>query len=198
MKPTKTMIDRFLGLKIPDDFNPDGGVSFTPSPSGVWPTGTNLFTAEQTRRMLDYVLEDPDHDDFLRDHDAAVLFERAAYHLSRIMLAYERRVRTGLTPEQIEKRPWECAEYVAAATFLRRAWKDAPAAVNGFVGFAWLIETDDPLGHTQYYCGPGEWCDNPNHAMKFTSEDAARNADHWREMQYTGNLRIAEHEWVAR
>ena len=66
-----------------------------------------------------------------------------------------------------------------------------------FVGVAWLIETDDPHGNNLYYCGPGDWCSNPNHAMRFVSEQCAVNSEHWREMQYPGNLRIAEHEWVS-
>ncbi len=49
-------------------------------------------------------------------------FERAAHHLMQVMQAYERRVRTDCTPAEIEKRPWECAEYVAAADFLRKVW----------------------------------------------------------------------------
>jgi hypothetical protein len=47
--------------------------------------------------------------------------ERTAYCLMRMMQAYERRVRSDCTTqEQIDKRPWECAEYVEAAALLRR------------------------------------------------------------------------------
>lgn len=53
----KTAVDRFLGWKLPQDFSPDCGISFTPlrHPNG-WPTGTNLFTADQARRMFEHVL----------------------------------------------------------------------------------------------------------------------------------------------
>lgn len=65
-----------------------------------------------------------------------------------------------------------------------------------FVGIAWLIETNNPVDTTLYYCGPGDWCSNPNHAMKWPSEESAQNSETWTQMQYPGNMRIAEHEWV--
>lgn len=54
---TDEMVSRFLGWRLPDDFLPDCGVSFKPlgHPNG-WPTGTNLFTADQARAMLEHVL----------------------------------------------------------------------------------------------------------------------------------------------
>lgn len=60
---TAYMAQRFLGWKLPDDFNPDGGVSFdrqwngAPRPAHVWPVGTNLFTATQAEAMVAYMLE---------------------------------------------------------------------------------------------------------------------------------------------
>lgn len=55
------MVNRFLCWKLPDDFAPDAGVSFTPGPHQSpgnlhWPVGTNLLTAVQARAMLEYVL----------------------------------------------------------------------------------------------------------------------------------------------
>lgn len=48
-----------------------------------------------------------------------VAIERGAYVLAQMMQAYERRIRSECTSqEQIDKRPWECAEYVAAASYL--------------------------------------------------------------------------------
>jgi hypothetical protein len=47
-------VDRFLCWKLPADFAPDCGITFT-SPIGCWPTGTNLFTADQAEAMLNYV-----------------------------------------------------------------------------------------------------------------------------------------------
>lgn len=64
MKPTKEMIDRFLSWKLPEDFNPDGGISFEPleymgSPQHPYkhePTGTNLLDWNQAKEMLEFVL----------------------------------------------------------------------------------------------------------------------------------------------
>ena len=64
---TKSMIDamvsRFLSWKLPKDFMPDAGVGFTPHPiqqhdGPHWPTGTNLFHAEQAREMIEHMLGD--------------------------------------------------------------------------------------------------------------------------------------------
>ena len=58
------MVDRFLGWKLPKDFAPDAGVSFTPTkPDGYdmpgwWPVGTNLLTADQAREMVKHMLAD--------------------------------------------------------------------------------------------------------------------------------------------
>lgn len=53
----KTMVDRFLGWRLPDDFAPDCGISFTPlgHPNG-WPVGTNLLTAAQAEAMFRHAL----------------------------------------------------------------------------------------------------------------------------------------------
>ena len=58
----KKMVDRFLGWKLPEDFNPDGGISFEKT-SGIYryeriPVGTNLFTATQAEEMVRYILGD--------------------------------------------------------------------------------------------------------------------------------------------
>ena len=57
------MVDRFLAWPLPDDFGPDGGISFKNEPDGrgfipSWPVGTNLFTATQARQMFEHVLKD--------------------------------------------------------------------------------------------------------------------------------------------
>lgn len=49
----KTMVDRFLGWRLPKDFAPDGGISF--KESAWWPTGTNLLHAGQAKEMFEYV-----------------------------------------------------------------------------------------------------------------------------------------------
>ena len=57
-RQTKELVDRFLAWPLPRDFGPDAGIAFTPSthPHG-WPTGTNLFTADQARAMLNYLFD---------------------------------------------------------------------------------------------------------------------------------------------
>lgn len=53
------MVANFLSWKLPSDFSPDCGISFTPpsKPSdeclyAPWPTGTNLLNAKQARDMV--------------------------------------------------------------------------------------------------------------------------------------------------
>ena len=49
--------------------------------------------------------------------------DRGCYVIMELMQAYERRVRSDCTTqEQIDKRPWECAEYIKAADYLRAVW----------------------------------------------------------------------------
>lgn len=69
MEVTEEMVTRFLGWKLPKDFAPDAGITFTPEynvefnakqgfpPSRHEPNGTNLLTATQARAMLEYVLD---------------------------------------------------------------------------------------------------------------------------------------------
>ena len=56
-KVTDEMVSRFLSWPLPQDFYPDCYVAFDreKAVAGSWPTGTNLFTAEQARRMLEHV-----------------------------------------------------------------------------------------------------------------------------------------------
>jgi hypothetical protein len=60
----KHMVDRFLSWKLPENFNPDGGISFkaaynehTAHPAKHEPSGTNLFGATQATAMVRYMLE---------------------------------------------------------------------------------------------------------------------------------------------
>ena len=66
MKPNQIthMVDRFLSWKLPENFNPDGGISFqrmfnenTPWPRKAEPVGTNLFDAQQAEAMVRHMLE---------------------------------------------------------------------------------------------------------------------------------------------
>ncbi len=57
------MVDRFLSWKLPKNFNPDAGISFTPKYNVGTPyerehepMGTNLFDAEQTKSMVAVML----------------------------------------------------------------------------------------------------------------------------------------------
>lgn len=63
MNVTDDMVSRFLCWKLPQDFGPDCGISFTKfHPNGTThfePTGTNLLTAVQARAMLQHVLSEP-------------------------------------------------------------------------------------------------------------------------------------------
>ena len=61
----KQITDRFLGLKLPEDFSPDAGISFkrdfnegTKYPMKHEPTGTNLFDYFQAEKMVRYILGD--------------------------------------------------------------------------------------------------------------------------------------------
>jgi hypothetical protein len=56
-------VDKFLPWKLPQHFHPDSFISFDGSKHDTWggypnswPTGTNLFTAEQARGMFEYCL----------------------------------------------------------------------------------------------------------------------------------------------
>jgi hypothetical protein len=60
----KHMVNRFLGWKLPESFNPDGGISFKktfndhmPQPMKNEPSGTNLFDATQADAMVRYMIE---------------------------------------------------------------------------------------------------------------------------------------------
>ena len=64
------MVDRFLGWRLPDNFGPDGGISFkrefnehTAHPMKYEPTGTNLLDASQAHAMVRYLIQGmPDRD----------------------------------------------------------------------------------------------------------------------------------------
>lgn len=60
----KHMVDRFLTWKLPDDFNPDGGISFkatfnehTAHPMRHEPNGTNILNADQADAMVRHMIE---------------------------------------------------------------------------------------------------------------------------------------------
>jgi hypothetical protein len=63
---------------------------------------------------------------------------------------------------------------------------------------AFLVEHGGLGIPTTYYCGPGDWCTNPNHAKKFeTALPAAMIATECTERGcISGGYRVIEHAWV--
>lgn len=60
----KHMVNRFLGWRLPENFNPDGGVIFkktfnehTAHPMMHEPSGTNLLDATQATAMVRHMLD---------------------------------------------------------------------------------------------------------------------------------------------
>ena len=60
----KAMTERFLGWKLPENFNPDGGIKFEPvGNEGTEfeyrnePTGTNLFDYTQAEAMVRHMVD---------------------------------------------------------------------------------------------------------------------------------------------
>jgi hypothetical protein len=65
----KHMVNRFLGWRLPENFQPDAGISFQPlynveynavrgnPPARREPIGTNLFDATQAEAMVRYMIE---------------------------------------------------------------------------------------------------------------------------------------------
>lgn len=61
-KQIKYMTDRFLGWHLPENFSPDGGISFTrhKNPWGGFypgPYGTNILDATQAEAMIRHLVE---------------------------------------------------------------------------------------------------------------------------------------------
>jgi hypothetical protein len=65
----KHMVERFLCWRLPENFNPDAGISFAPEFNVEWnakqglppqrhtPTGTNLFDYTQATAMIRHLVE---------------------------------------------------------------------------------------------------------------------------------------------
>jgi hypothetical protein len=56
--PVDYMVDRFLTWRLPDNFNPDGGVSFDKGRlhPAHWPVGTNLLDHTQATAMVRHMI----------------------------------------------------------------------------------------------------------------------------------------------
>jgi hypothetical protein len=52
-KTIETMVANFLKWELPEDFSPDGGITFSKSDS--MPVGTNLLTYEQAKNMIEFI-----------------------------------------------------------------------------------------------------------------------------------------------
>lgn len=65
---------------------------------------------------------------------------------------------------------------------------------DNFIGTAWLVEFGTGPAPAIYYCGPGDWCGNPNHAKKFATYSEA--ADVQARCVNSVEVRVVEHEWV--
>lgn len=77
------MVNRFLAWKLPKEFYPDSFISFDREKHETWggypnswPTGTNLFTAEQAKEMLEYLLEGYEPANPLQNGEQVELIER--------------------------------------------------------------------------------------------------------------------------
>lgn len=65
----KHMVNRFLGWRLPENFQPDDGISFDPEynveynaargkpPARRTPSGTNLFDATQAEAMVRHMVD---------------------------------------------------------------------------------------------------------------------------------------------
>lgn len=65
----KHLVNRFLGWRLPENFQPDAGISFKPEynieynaargkpPARYEPSGTNVFDATQAEVMVRYMIE---------------------------------------------------------------------------------------------------------------------------------------------
>ena len=58
------MVQRFLGWRLPENFNPDAGISFKPyfnehtdHPMKHEPVGTNLFDYTQAEQMVRFIID---------------------------------------------------------------------------------------------------------------------------------------------
>lgn len=77
----KHMVERFLSWKLPEDFKPDGGITFTPEfnveymaslgkpPSRHEPTGTNLLDYRQAEAMVRHIVDGLPRAAIGGDHD---------------------------------------------------------------------------------------------------------------------------------
>jgi hypothetical protein len=75
----KHMVERFLAWRLPEDFNPDAGITFTPNYNvgtafamRYKPVGTNLFNYAQAEAMVRHMLGDELTDDAKQEREAGL------------------------------------------------------------------------------------------------------------------------------
>jgi len=119
----KHMVERFLMWRLPENFNPDGGISFkptfnehTPHPMKSEPVGTNLFDYTQAEAMVRYMIDGMPWRAAERD-----MAERAAQLI-------EERIPTCYKDPEGEAAQWA---YREAAKIIRSLAGDTPKGTGG-------------------------------------------------------------------
>lgn len=65
------MANKFLQWKLPSTFNPDYGISFNSMNGQLKPIGTNLFTCDEAKQMIEFILDGKlieEKNDLLREY----------------------------------------------------------------------------------------------------------------------------------
>jgi hypothetical protein len=131
----KHMVDRFLMWRLPESFNPDGGISFereynqhTPFPAVHEPVGTNLFDAQQATAMVRHMIEGlPVTDDFQDGWDAHEL-HLAMHHrnvdeiVTQIYRRFKEWSQRGFGPDDVT---WCEVKADILALITAHSWPDA-------------------------------------------------------------------------
>ena len=105
----KYMVDRFLGWRLPENFNPDGGISFkkmanekSPWPRKNEPVGTNLLDADQAEQMVRYMVEGLPGEKIMQPHQQRVVEEKAELSdkLDKLETFHDGSIYAGLPPAE--------------------------------------------------------------------------------------------------
>jgi hypothetical protein len=103
----KHMVDRFLQWRLPENFNPDGGISFkktfnenTPYPMKHEPVGTNLLDAMQAEEMIRYMVEGMPSERQQPAQEQGIESGEMLHRLSVVQLALLRNMRSIASSEE--------------------------------------------------------------------------------------------------
>ena len=141
------MVSRFLSWKLPADFSPDGGVSY--SPQTYPPSGTNLLNYPQAKAMVLHMITglpegDPEFDGPLTDEETAMIDTAWEKHKAA------RPDEPEVGASDVWYRGWECGYNIDAALWGAEGWMaylggaDVDAVqVSGRTWTALLDEIDD-------------------------------------------------------